>query len=87
MRYIFQSVSLFLGVLVYPELAVGGKQGSDVVKVYWLLLLVQLCLLLAIWLSLVLTVLGVTVWSLPVMSFGCFSSPGRPVALALTDLL
>ena len=74
-------------MFVYLGLALLGELGSADTKVYWLLLLVQLCLLLAIWLSLVLTVLGVTVWSLPVMSFGCFSSPGRPVALALTDLL
>jgi hypothetical protein len=87
MRYIFQSVSLFLGVLVYPELAVGGKQGSDVVKVYWLLLLIVLHLPFAIWLSLVLASLGFSVCSLPPVSLGCCRSPGKPVALAVTDLL
>jgi hypothetical protein len=65
-------------VLGYPELAVAGELGSDDPIVYWLLLLMVLHLPLAIWLSLVLTGLGVSVWSLSPVSLGCYRSPGRP---------
>ena len=64
-----------------------GESGSDDAHVYWLLLLKVLCLPLTIWLSLVFAGLGDSVWSLPLLSLGCFRSPGRPVALALVDHL
>jgi hypothetical protein len=44
------------------------------------------CLPLARWLSLVLAGLGGSVWSLPVF-LECCRYPGRPVALAVADLL
>ena len=50
---------------VYSGLAVVGKMDSYGFKVYWLLLLMILHLPLTIWLSLVLSGLGVSVWSLP----------------------
>jgi hypothetical protein len=65
-------------VLRHPGLAVVGEVGSHGVKVYWLLLLMFLGLPLAIWLSLVLTGLSVSVCSLPPVSLGCLRSPGRP---------
>ena len=40
---------------------------------------------LAIWLSLVFSGLGDSVWSLPLLFLGCFRSPVRPVSLAITD--
>ena len=46
-----------------------------------------LCLPFAIWLSLVFAGLGDSVWSLPLLSLGCFRSPGRPASLAVADLL
>lgn len=52
-----------------------------------LVLLNVLCLPLAIWLSLVFAGLGVSVWTLPLLSLGCFRSSGRPVTLAVADLL
>lgn len=64
-----------------------GEPGSDDAKVYWLLLLMILCLPLTICLSLVFAGLGVSVWSLPLLSLGCCQSPGRPVALTVVDLL
>jgi hypothetical protein len=74
-------------VLVYPGLAVVGELSSDGAKVYWLLLFMAVLLPLDVRLSLVLTGLGVSVWNLPPVSLGCFRSPGRPVALAVSDLL
>lgn len=71
----------------YPELAFLGELGSDDDKVYWLLLFMVFYLPLTIWLSLVLTVLGLSVWSLSLVSLGCCRSPGRSVALALADFL
>ena len=61
--------------------------GSDGAKVYWLLLLMVLHLPLTTWLSLVLPGLGVFFWSLPPVSISCCRSPGRPVCLAVADLL
>ena len=58
-----------------------GELGSGDALVYWLLLLMVLCLPLTIWLSLVLAGLGVSVCPLPLVSLG------RPVALAVADLL
>ena len=72
---------------MYPGLAVVGELSSDGAKVYWLLLFMAVLLPLDVRLSLVLTGLGVSVWSLPPVSLGCFRSPGRPVALAVSDLL
>jgi hypothetical protein len=60
---------------------------SDDVHIYWFLLLMVLCLPLAIWLSLVFAGFGESVWSLPLLSLGCFRSPGRPVTLAVADYL
>ena len=74
-------------MLVYSGLAVVGELGSDDVHVYWLLLLMVLCLSLDLWLFLVFAGLGDSVWSLPLLSLGCFRSPGRPVALAVADHL
>lgn len=56
-------------MLVHPELAVVGEVCTNNAKVYWLLLLMDLCLPLAIW-SLVLAVLGVSVLILPLVSLG-----------------
>lgn len=61
--------------------------GSVGVKVYWLLLLLILCLPLTTWLSLLFSGLSVSVWSMPPVSMGCCSSPGRPAALGAADLL
>ena len=65
----------FSGVLGYLMLAMVGELGFDGAKVCWLLLLMFLHLPLAICLSLVLTCLSVSVWSLP------------PVSLVTADLL
>jgi hypothetical protein len=43
---------------VYSDLAVLGELGSDDAQVFWLLLLMVLCLLFAIWTSLVFVDLG-----------------------------
>ena len=67
-------------MLMYPGLAVVGELCSDDVHVYWLLLLMIIHLPLAIWLSVVLVDLCVSVWSLPPVSLGCLWSPGKPVA-------
>ena len=56
-------------MLGYPGLDVVGELGSDGAKVYWLLLLMVLSLPPAIYLSLVLASLGVSVWSLPPVSW------------------
>ena len=53
---------------MYPCLAVVGEMGSNVAKIHWLLLLIFLCLSLNIWLSLVFSSLGVSVWSLSLVS-------------------
>ena len=44
--------------MVYPGLAVVGVLGSDDAHVFWLLLLMVLCLPFAIWISLVFVDLG-----------------------------
>ena len=56
----------------------GSDLGSGGAKVYGLLLLMILHLFLTICLSLVLTGLGVSVWSLPPVALGCSRSPGKP---------
>ena len=74
-------------MLVYPVLAVVGELGFDGASVYWLLLFIVLYLPLVISLSVVLSGLGVSVWSLSTV-FLCFSSsPGRPITLTVADLL
>jgi hypothetical protein len=35
----------------------------------------------------VFSVLGDSVWNLPLLSLGCFRSPSRPVNMAVADLL
>jgi hypothetical protein len=65
MRPDFRSVSSFSDVLWYSGIAVVEKLDSYGAKTHWLLLLMFLNLPLTIWLSLVLTGLGVSVWSLP----------------------
>jgi hypothetical protein len=72
---------------VYTGLAVVEELGSDVAKIYWFLLLMVLCLPLTIWLSLVLTGLGVSVWSLPPVSLCCCRFLGRHMVLTVADLL
>jgi hypothetical protein len=72
---------------VYSGLAVVGELGSDDAHVFWLLLLKVLCLPLTICISLVFVGLGDSVWSLPLLYLGCFRSPGRPEALAVSDFL
>ena len=72
---------------MYSELAVIGKLGSDDAHIYWLLLLMVLCLPLTIWLSLVFVGLGDSVWSFPLFSLCCFRSSVRPEALAIADHL
>ena len=52
-------------MLVYPGLDVVGELGSVHAKLYFILLLMLLCLPFTIWLSLVLTGLGVLHWSRP----------------------
>jgi hypothetical protein len=74
-------------MLVYSGLAVVGELGSDDAHVYWLLLLMVLCLPLAILLSLMFAGLGDSVWSLSLLSLGYFRSPIRPAALAIADHL
>jgi hypothetical protein len=72
---------------VYSGLAVVGELGSDDAHVYWLLLLMVLCLPLVIWISLVFVGLGDSVCSLSILSLGCFRSPGKPVTLTVADQL
>ena len=43
---------------MYSDLAVLGELGSDDAQVFWLLLLMVLCLPFAIWISLVFVALG-----------------------------
>jgi hypothetical protein len=62
-----------------------GELGSDDVHVYWILLLIILILLLAIWLPLEFAGLGDFVWRLTLLALGCFRSPVRPVALTVSD--
>jgi hypothetical protein len=45
-------------VLVYLGLAVVGELGSDDAHTFWLLLLMDLCLLFVIWISLLFVDLG-----------------------------
>ena len=63
-----------------------GELGFHDAYVYWLLLLIVLCLPLTIWFSLVFCYSGDSVWILPLLSLGCFGSPYRPVALSVTDI-
>jgi hypothetical protein len=53
-----------LGMLGYPQLSMVRELGSNGAKIYWLLLIMFLCLPLAVWLSLVLAGLGISVWSI-----------------------
>jgi hypothetical protein len=64
-----------------------GEMDSDDAHVYWLLLLMGLCLPFANWLSLVFAGLGDSVWSLLLLSLGCFRSPGRLETLTIADHL
>ena len=80
---IFKSESCFSGVLEFPGLSVVGELCSDDAKVYWFLLLMALCLLLAIHLSLVLAVLGMPVLILPL----CPWIAGRLVSLTVADIM
>ena len=57
------------------------------IAVYWLLLVIIMCLPLAIWFSLGLAGLGVSVWSLPPMSLGCSRYSVFPVSLIAAKLL
>lgn len=79
-------VSLFSSVW-YPGLAGGGGLYSDDAKVHCLLLLIVLCLPLSICLSLLLTVLGVSFWSLPPVSLGCCRYPLSSDDLSIVELL
>jgi hypothetical protein len=72
---------------VYSGFAVLGVLGSEYAHVYWLLLLMCLCLPLTIWLSSVFAGLDDSVCSLLHLSLGCFRSSGRPVALAVVEHL
>ena len=65
---------------MYLGLAVVGELDSDDAHIYWLLLLMVLHLPLTIWISLVFVGLGDFVWSLSLLSLGCFRSPSRSVA-------
>jgi len=75
-------------VLGYPGLAVVRELGSEGAKLHWLLF-IHLCLSLTIWLSLVLTGLGVSDKSLPrwgqveLCDMGYSTSCGRQVMLSL----
>ena len=71
----------------YPRRAVVIELGSDGAKVYWLLLLMILCLPLTTWLSQVLTGLSVSFWSLILLSLVCSRFPGKLVTLAAANLL
>ena len=62
---IFKSESCFSGVLWYQGLAVVEELGSDGAKLHWVLSLMFLYLPFTIWLSLVLTGLGVSEGSQP----------------------
>ena len=64
-----------------------GELDSDDAHVYWVLLLMVLHLPLDIWLSLVFADLGDSVCSLPLLSLGCFRSPGWPVSQDMADHL
>ena len=60
----FRSESCVKGMSGYPGLTVVGELGSDVAVSNWFLLLMFLNLSLTIWLSLVLSGLPVSDWSL-----------------------
>jgi hypothetical protein len=64
-----------------------GELGSVDNHVYCFLLLMVICLPLVIWLSLVFAGLGDSVSCLPLLSLSCFRSPGKPMAMAVADLL
>ena len=66
-------------------LALVGELGSDDAQVFWLFLLMDLCLPFTIWVSLMF--IGLGDWSLPLLFLGYFRSPGRRVALAISDHL
>ena len=64
-----------------------GELDSDNAHVYWLLMLMVLHFPLTIWSSLVFAGLGVSVWSLLLLSLSCFRPPGRLDALAVANHL
>ena len=59
--------TLLIDLLGHLELAVVGEMDSDDAKVYWLLLLMVLCLPLAIWISLEFDGVGDSLWILPLL--------------------
>ena len=73
-------------MLLYSDLAEVGEWGSDDVQIYWLLLLMVLCLPLIIWLSLVFAG-WVTIFNLPLFSLGCLRSPDRLAGLVVAGHL
>ena len=73
-------------MLVYSLLAMVGELVCDDSHVYWLLLLMVLCLLFAIWTSLMIVGLGGCLKSASFVP-GLLRSPGRPAALTVADHL
>ena len=71
---------------MYSGLNVVGKLGSDNSHVFWLLLLMVLPLPFAICITLVFAGLGDCMESASFVP-GCFRSPGRLAALAVSDHL
>ena len=71
---------------MYARLAVVGELASDNAHVHWILVLMFLHLPLAIWLFLVFAGLGDSLWSLPLLSLGCFRSLSRPASLAVVEI-
>ena len=67
-------------MFVYSGLAVAGEVDSDDAHVYWLLLLMVLCLPFTIWISLEFDGVGDSLWILPLLRLG-----GRTEALAVAD--
>ena len=70
--------------MLYSQLVVVGELGSGGTHKYWLLLLMVLHLLFAIWISLVFFGLCDCLKT-AFLTLGCFRSPGRPAALAVAD--
>jgi hypothetical protein len=54
-------------VFVYSGLAVAGEVDSDDAYLYWLLLLMVLCLPFTIWISLEFDGVGDSLWILPLL--------------------
>ena len=73
-------------MLEYSGFAVVGELGSDDTHLFWLLLLMVLHLPFAMWVSMVFVDLGDYMES-AFLSLGCFRSPGRLAALAVSDHL